>query len=79
MIVPVYITNSFSAAAEVAHLMNQSQLCSKVWSNLHNTEHSSLSGINHHAEKFQFAFVKFVLSKNNSGVAVNSDIFPSNN
>lgn len=47
-------------------------MCSQIY-----TTQNGVSGINpHHAEKFEFAFVKFVLKKNNFGVSVNSDFFP---
>lgn len=50
-------------------------MCSQIY-----TTQNGVSGINpHHAEKFEFAFVKFVLKKNNFGVSVNSDFFPPNN
>lgn len=76
VIVPVYITNSFSAAAEISDESVTIVLKCVVKFTQRRTEYSSLSGINpHHAEKFQFAFLKFVLRKKNPGVSVNSDIF----
>lgn len=74
--VSVHITNSFSAAVEISGESIIIVLKYGVNFTQCRTHYSSLSGINpHHAEKFQFAFVKFVLRKSNAGVAVNSDFF----